>query len=82
MKTKANLLTASASNILYIKQKQNITTFIVVDSEYSYTISFDYRQIQLLAIKYKLGNIGGEAYLIWRPLRRIKKRKQVGMCVE
>lgn len=80
MKTKANLLTASASNILYIKQKQNIT-FIVVDSECSYTISFDYRQIKLLAIKYKLGNIGGEAYLIWRPLRRIKKRKQVGMCV-
>lgn len=64
MKTKANLLTASASNILYIKQKQNITTFVVVDSEYSYTISFDYRQIKLLAIKYKLGNIDGKTYLI------------------
>lgn len=64
MKTKANLLTASASNILYIKQKQNIITFVVVDSEYSYTISFDYRQIKLLAIKYKLGNIDGKTYLI------------------
>ena len=64
MKTKANLLTASASNILYIKQKQNIITFVVVDSEYSYTISFNYRQIKLLAIKYKLGNIDGETFLI------------------
>lgn len=64
MKTKANLLTASASNILYIKQKQNIITFVVVDSEYFYTISFNYRQIKLLAIKYKLGNIDGETFLI------------------